>query len=95
MCEWVEPIRGLKDFPAVSQSSRLINQKKNEDYTENRNAHGSGWGNTYPWEEVCQKGGCKHHSFIQKAKENHTEKDSRDTPAPSYNEHPYVIQGME
>ncbi len=49
----------------------------------------------YPRKGGCQQWSRKHHSLLQKAKENDTEKDSRDTPPTPNDEHPNVIQGMK
>src|SRR4030042_2288352 len=49
----------------------------------------------YPRKEGCQNWSRKHHSFIQKAKENHTEKDSWNAPSTSHDKHPNVIKSME
>ena len=90
----IEPIRSLEDLPAMGQSSRLIDQKEDKDDTEHRDAHGSGRMDPYPRKEGCQNWSRKHHPFIQKAKENHTEKDSWNAPPTSHDKHSNVIQGM-
>lgn len=50
---------------------------------------------SYPWKDACKQRSCKHHAFIQKAKEDHTEKDSWNAPSTSHDKHSNVIQGME
>ena len=36
MCKWIKPIRSLKDFPAMGQPPRLIDQKEDQDDTEHQ-----------------------------------------------------------
>ena len=95
MCKRVEPVRGFEDLPAMGQSPRLKNKKKNKNDTEYGNAHGSGRVNSYPWEDRRKKWSRKHHPFVQETKEENAEKDPGDAPSTPYDQHPNIIKGVE